>query len=68
MDIVYYIKINFAGYYELKLKLEKDKEFKKKVEDKYEELSEDYKYLYRAALLPETPFNYILKYIVIEIY
>ena len=68
LDIAYYIKINFVGYYELKLKLERDKEFKKKVEAKYEELSEVNKYLYRAALLPETPFNYILKFISAEIY
>ena len=68
LDIAYYIKINFVGYYELKLKLERDKEFKQKVESKYEELSEVNKYLYRAALLPETPFNYILKFISAEIY
>ena len=68
LDIAYYIKINFVGYYELKLKLERDKEFKQKVEAKYEELSEVNKYLYRAALLPETPFNYILKFISAEIY
>ena len=68
LDMAYYIKINFAGYCELKWKLEKDKELKKNAEDKYKELSEVDKYLYRTALLPDTPFHNILKYILVEIY
>ena len=67
LDIAYYIKLNFAGYSELRMKLNKDKEYQKKIEEKYKDLTEVDKYIYRAALCPMAIFENILKYIIADI-
>ena len=66
LKIAPYIKMYCSGISELKKKLGKDETYKKQLEEKYKSLSEIDKYIYRTALLPETPFLSILKYIISE--
>ena len=49
------------GYFELKKKL-KHEDFKKKVLEKLDQLSESDKVLFRACCLPDNAFNEIIKY------
>ena len=65
-QITDYIKSFYGGHSELKIKLKKDEEFQKKIEEKYESLSEIDKYIYKMALLPKGAFLTILKYIICE--
>ena len=62
-DISDYIKKNLTGFSELRLKLDKDKKYKKEIESKYNELSLVDKYIYKMVLLPKTPYTNILKYL-----
>ena len=62
-----YIREYYSGLSELKKKIEKDEEYKKQLEQNYQNFSEVDKYIYRTALLPNTPFTSILKYIISEL-
>ena len=62
-----YIKMYCSGMSELKLKLDKNEEYKKQIQDKYQSLPEIDKYIYKTALLPKNPFLSILKYIICEL-
>ena len=62
-----YIRKYYTGLSELKKKIEKDEEYKKQLEQNYQNFSEVDKYIYRTALLPNTPFTSILKYIISEL-
>ena len=62
-----YIREYYTGLSELKKKIEKDEEYKKQLEQNYQNFSEVDKYIYRTALLPNTPFTSILKYIISEL-
>ena len=66
IKITDYIKLFYGGHSELKIKLKKNEEFKNKIEEQYETLSEIDKYIYRMALLPKGAFLSILKYILCE--
>ena len=67
IDIYDFIKKYYSGYSELRLKLDKDEGYKKQMEDKYNELSEENKYIYQTALLPKVAFNSVLKFILTDI-
>ena len=57
----FFDKLN-RGYFELKLRHKKDIDFKKKIEQKYESLSISDKFLFKSCLLPDSPFNEIMKF------
>ena len=57
------IKLYYAGYSELKLKLNRDMEFKKEIEDKYNAFNDVDKCIIRTAQLPSNVFITILKYL-----
>jgi len=67
---IYYLKIDSyikkycSGMSELKMKLDKNEEYKKQIQDKYQSFPEIDKYIYKTALLPKNPFLSILKYII----
>ena len=67
IDISDYIKKYFIAFSEVRMKINTDKNYKKQIEDKYKGLSEIDKYIYRTAILPDTPFTSILRYILAEI-
>ena len=56
VNIKEYLKKYYVGYFELKSKLKKDENFKKKIEDNIENISEVEKYLVKTALLPDAVF------------
>ena len=60
----YFEKFN-RGYFELKFKFKKDKNFKKKIEEKYKSLSASDKFLLKSCLLPDSPFNEIMKFCIL---
>ena len=64
LEISDYLRMFYGGHSELKIKLKNNEEFKKKIEEKYESLSEVDKYIYKMALLPKGAFLTILKYII----
>ena len=61
-----YIKIKYRSYFELEYKIRKDKTFKDKIEQNFENLSESYKYLFRSCLLPNSLFLEIMKFCINE--
>ena len=46
----------------LRYKIQKDINFKKKWDEKYDELPTEFKYLWKAVNLPDTPFAQIIRY------
>ena len=57
----YFKKILFS-YFMLRYKIKKDINFKKKWDEKYDELPTEFKYLWKAVNLPDTPFAQIIRY------
>ena len=57
-----YLKKEIFKFLALRYKIQKDEKFKKEWEEKYNELPEDFKYLWRAINLPNTAFMQILKF------
>ena len=58
-----YSTVLHTGLIYLKIKL-KDEEFKKKIEKKVANLSDEYKTLFHACLLPDNTFFEVMKYVV----
>ena len=61
-NIIDYIKKYYIGYFELKLILKKNQDFKNKIESNIKNLSEADKCLFKTSLLPDAVFNEIMKF------
>ena len=61
-----YIKNKYRAYFELEYKIRKDKTFKNKIEQNFENLSESNKYLFRSCILPNSLFLEIMKFCINE--
>ena len=57
----YFKKILFS-FFILRYKIKKDINFKKKWDEKYDELPTEFKYFWRAVNLPDAPFAQIIRY------
>ena len=55
----------YIAYFELKFKIKKDKQYKKKIESKYKTLKESDKYLFQSCLLPDGTFFEIIKFCIL---
>ena len=60
-----YFKRLKIAFFELKFKLKKDEKYRKEIDSKYETFSESDKYLFKACLLPDTPFTGIMKFCIL---
>ena len=58
-----YLKKFYIGYFELKFKLKNNEKFRNTIENNYKNLKEEDKYLFKACLLPEVAFNFIIKFL-----
>ena len=63
IDIKDYLKKFYIGYFELKFKLKNNEKFRNTIENNYKNLKEEDKYLFKACLLPEVAFNFIIKFL-----
>ena len=61
-----YIQNKYRAYFELEYKIRKDKSFKDKIEENFGTLSEEYKYLFRSCILPNSLFLEIMKFCINE--
>ena len=61
-----YIQNKYRAYFELEYKIRKDKTFKDKIEQNFENLSESNKYLFRSCILPNSLFLEIMKFCINE--
>lgn len=57
-----YLKKDLFRFFMLRYKIKKNNEFKKEWAEKYHELPDDFKYLWRAINLPDAAFMEILKF------
>ena len=57
-----YLKKFYTGYFELKIRLKKDKKFLKENQEKFETFSKSNKFLLKTCLLPDASFNEIIKF------
>ena len=62
VNIKDYIKKYYIGYFELKLILKKNQDFKNKIESNIKNLSKADKCLFKTSLLPDAVFNEIMKF------
>ena len=57
-----YFKKKLFSIFMLRYKIKYDSNFKKHWDEKYNELSNEFKYLWRVVNLPDSPFAQIMRY------